>query len=362
MRLKLLTLFLILSLSSAAQTKKVIFEEITGALCGNCPSGAWIVDSLTRRYPNLIGIALHSYGVPDAMYFAGIDSLDDLVNTQGGAPFGDLDRMKYPVSNSPLYMIFNYINKFDSIAQVRLAELPRLTVSVAPAWDSVTRDISAQINIDILTNLPSADYRVSMYVIEDSVVGFGHGYDQENFYSTSPPGNPFYGMPNPIVGYVHRHVVRAALPNPLGMTGVLPPAPLAGQNFTTTINYILPDSINENRTSLVAFVYRHSPSAANNEIFNAEEVDLLSQTTGLLSLNKSSIKIYPNPARENITVSSSKILFRNFEITDCTNRKIISGIVNCAEEGIDISSFQAGIYFIKLFAAEEVITFKFIKT
>jgi hypothetical protein len=349
MKRKLLIVLFSFSLTASAQVKKVIIEEITGALCGNCPSGAWIVDSLTRKYPNLIAVGVHSYGVPDAMVFTGIDSIDNLINTQGGAPFGDIDRMQYPVSDAPLYMLFNYIGKFDSIANVRLAASPKLTIDILPTWNSSLRQITAQVDIHIITTLPSGDYRVSLYVVEDSVTGAGSGYDQHNFYDTSPPGNPFFGMGDPIVGYVHRHVLRAALPTPLGQAGVLPASPGAGQDYSTTINYTLPAGYDENRVSLVAFVYRNWPGGPNNEMLNAEEKKLIDQSTGVSLTNemKDGFRIYPNPTKGEFRIWSLETGVKEIEIYNVFGEKVHQATLNIRLETLN-PSLSAGIYFVKV--------------
>jgi hypothetical protein len=350
MKRKLLLLFLAISLSATAQVKKVLFEEVTGALCGNCPSGAWIVDSMMRKYPNLIGIGVHSYGVADAMYFPGIDSLDDLINTQGGAPFGDLDRMHYPVTDAPLYMLFNYLDKFDSVAAVRLAASPKLTVDISPSWNSSLRQITAQIDIHILSNLAAGDYRVSLFILEDSVTGSGSGYDQHNFYDTSPPGNPFFGMGDPIVGYVHRHVLRAALPTPLGQAGVLPSAPAAGQDFSTSMNYTLPAQYDENRVSLVAFVYRNWPGGPNNEILNAEEKKLIDASTGIASdyTQGNMISISPNPSPGLFIVYGLSFMDSKVEVYNSVGEFMLKKEVSNVNALWIDEPFPGGIYFVKI--------------
>ena len=348
MNIRVLALFILMYVSSHAQTRKVLFEEITGAYCGNCPSAAWIVDSLTKKYPNLIGVAVHSYGVPDAMYFPGCDSIDNLINTQGGAPFGDLDRMKYAVTNAPLYMLFSNISKYDSIAAARLSVPAMLTVSIIPTWTSITRTISAQVNVHILSNLSAADYRISMYVVEDSVMETGAGYDQENLYNTSPPGNPFYGMGNPIIGYVHRHVSRAALPSPLGAAGVLPFIPAAGQDFLATMNYNLPSSMNENRISLLAFVYKYAPTGANNEILNAEEVKLIPLATGINSALQlsGSASVFPNPFTSELFLNSNET--GDVVLYDVAGKEILRYHTSEAKTRLRTETIAAGFYLVRI--------------
>lgn len=342
-------LFIFIFHSGKAQTKKVLFEEICGAHCGNCPSGSWIVDSLTKKHIGLIGVALHSYGSHDAMYFPQLDTINALINVTGGAPYGEIDRMQFPAM-IPHFMLFNFIDIYDSLVQVRLAAPPSLASTINPTWNSLTRNISAQVDINILANLVQGDYRVSLYVVEDSVTGTGIGYDQSNFYNTSPPGNPFFGLGNPIAGFIHRHVVRATLPSSLGQQGVLPSLPLAGQSFSTVINYTLPVSVNENKTSLVAFVYRYSTSASNYEVLNSDDVKLIAQPSGINYLKDDSniIDVFPNPANAIITIAFSEA--ENITVINMPGEVVIQKNVSSNKAGIEtlnISELSPGIYFVK---------------
>jgi hypothetical protein len=231
-----------------AQTKKVLLEEFTGAHCGQCPMGSYILDSLLEVYPGLIGVSLHSYVPSDAMYFLHIDTI--AAEYAAGAPLGAIDRINFPDG-------FGYVAKLQTTwnghVQTRLAVTPTLTVSINPSWDSPTRNITALISTNILSNMPSGDYRFNLYVVEDSVTGTGPGYEQVNFYD-GIAGNPFYGMGNPIINYAHRHVVRAILPQAWGQAGIISSTPATGQIFSTTFNYTLPAGYNEDRVMLVAFV------------------------------------------------------------------------------------------------------------
>lgn len=341
-------MFIFIFHSSKAQTRNVLIEEICGAHCGNCPSGSWIVDSLTKKHAGLIGVALHSYGAHDAMFFPQLDTIDALINFTGGAPYGEIDRMQYPAA-VPHFMLFNFIDIYDSLVQVRLSAPPSLTLTISPAWNSITRNITAQVDINMLVSLVQGDYRVSLYVVEDSVTGTGTGYDQSNYYNTSPPGNPFFGLGNPIIGFIHRHVVRATLPSSLGQQGVLPLSPLAGQNFSTVINYTLPVSVNENKTSLVAFVYRYSTSAANYEVLNSEEAKLVTQPSGINQLKGSNsvLDVFPNPANEIITVAfgkAEKIRVINMLGETVFEKNVSSN--NTGVETLNIPEFPPGIYFV----------------
>ena len=244
---------------------------------------------------------------------------------------------------------------------MRLAVPPSLAVSIYPSWNSSTRNITAQVDVNILSNLSNGDYRISLYVVEDSVTGSGNGYDQENFYDASPPGNPFFGMGNPIAGYVHRHVVRATLPVPLGQAGIIPAAPTTGQNFTATFNYTLPVTVNENKTFLVAFVYRYSAGGPNNEVLNVSDTLLTSQVAGVNDEQESqeSFSVFPNPSENELTINipmlREQFTIERIEIYNLLGQSVFSKKPTANSKklvSINISQWNRGIYFLRVFTTE----------
>lgn len=56
--------------------------------------------------------------------------------------------------------------------------------------------------------------------MEDSVVGYGHGYDRKNYFNTTV-GHPCYGAGDTIIGYMRHHVLRKVLTGAWGLTGVI---------------------------------------------------------------------------------------------------------------------------------------------
>src|SRR3990172_12340197 len=87
----LVTVIAIFCFAARAQTKKVLLEEFTGAHCGQCPMGAYFVDSMLNKHADLIAVSLHAYQTPDAMDFAQIDTL--YTNYSAGAPLANVDRI-----------------------------------------------------------------------------------------------------------------------------------------------------------------------------------------------------------------------------------------------------------------------------
>lgn len=323
-----------------AQTKKVLLEEFTGVECGNCPMGSFTLDSLLEVYPDLIGVSMHSYSSSDSMFFPQIDTIG--IQYSPGAPLGATDRIYDTVWG---YVAQTYQN-WNACIQTRLAVPPQLTVSVNASWNSVSRNISAGISTNILANLPSGDYRFNLYLVEDSVIGTGPGYDQVNFYNTIV-GNPFYGMGNPITGYIHRHVIRAILPKAWGQAGIIASSPAAGQNFATTIDYTLPADYNENRIKLVAFVSRYTDNHQGDEVLNVDDTSLVTVSGITEFKNENHTFAYPNPTTGCFAVPSE------MTCAELTIYNIFGGIayIKYLDENtnvVNISALNNGIYFISL--------------
>ena len=334
---------------SLSQSRKVLLEEFTGAHCGQCPMGSYYVDSMCGKYPDLIAVAIHGYQPPDGMHVPDTDSL--FTSYSAGAPLAAIDRIYW--GGSWTY-VAQMQGAWDTCIQKRFLMPPDITLGIAPLiWTSSTRNIAAQVNIGILSNLPSGDYRISLYITEDSVTGSGSGYDQVNFYNTSA-GNPFFGMGNPIVGYVHKHVARTILPaSSWGLSGIIPTNPFAGQNFNYTFTYTLPSNYNENKIHLIAVVYRFTANHQGDEVLNAAEEKLLPLPNGINCSveNNGLFQIYPNPASGIFSIKNSDLTIETMQITT-----VMGDVVRKIEKGnssleINLSGEPRGIYFLK--AADE---------
>ncbi len=89
-------------------------------------------------------------------------------------------------------------------------------------------------------------------------------------------------------------------------------------------------------------------------------IDWVNGTTTDISLNifeKGAIKIYPNPAHNQLNIDNLLLNIVNVQILDITGNIIISVSSNKAIQSIDISSLNNGIYFVKT----ETEVHKFIK-
>lgn len=279
--------------------RKVLLEDFTGAFCANCPLGSYFVDSMATLYPDLITVSLHTYGIPDSMFFPTIDTIGQAYAL--GAPLAAIDRI-YHAGGTAIYL-----TQWNNNILQRLTAPPKLDVTLSSTWDNATRDITATMNVNILSDLDSGDYRISLYIVEDSVAHSGPGYDQENIFN-QVIGSPFYGLGDPIPGYVHRHVVRALLPYAWGLAGVVPATALSGQNFAHVFHYTLPENYNENKVSLVAFVSSYTADHHGDSVLNAANEKLnIPLAANVISTVDNNFEIYPNPARDRMIFSSADV-------------------------------------------------------
>lgn len=97
--------------------------------------------------------------------------------------------------------------------------------------------------------------------------------------------------------------------------------------------------------------------------FAIDNLTTASIATGIAQLNDGVIKIYPNPAGENLTIdlSSNPSSLNNVTIYDYTGKVIESKIVNSSITNWDLNNYSAGIYFVKVVNNTKVFSSKIVK-
>jgi hypothetical protein len=340
-RIYFLSLFLFINAAVNSQTKKVFLEEFTSSFCCYSVNASLNIDSLLNKYPELISVSCHAGFYRDSMWFEEIDTLSEGFSISA-VPLGAIDRIYY--STDTLFGTWQGIGQlssvWDTLIEQRLNIPANLTVSFdSVSWDSITRDISAHIEVNIVTNLPEDDYRIGLYIVEDSVIG----------YQTDSLCNDLYN-------YYHRRVARALLPSTWSPQGILPALLYSGQSFTSTIDYNLPDSINENQVSLIAFVYRYSSNHQNDEVLNVEEAPLIFSPISNIdnSYKNYETSIFPNPTSGKISIKGNDI--DRIEVINIGGNKVFAS----KQTEIDLSDFPKGIYIIKIFSDFQITTNKLI--
>ena len=244
-------------------TKKVLIEEFTAAWCGYCPWGAAIVENIVNDNENVIPVAVH---VRDGM---AIDhsSFLEMTYQNNSYPAGMVDRAPYNVNDTTQVVSFNagYFSYF-SANQLLLEAECGLAMRSKVSGDIATIEVRAGFNTDF-----SGDYRLTVYLLEDGVTGAGYGFDQIN-WDNEEPQSDFYGMGDPIVGYVHDHTLRAVLSGELG-------DPLDESVLTSGGEHIASYSIDisnydKKKLSAVAFIQRIGTDFTQHEVLNVQQVGI----------------------------------------------------------------------------------------
>ena len=242
-------------------TKKVLIEEFTGAWCGYCPDGAYRVKNLINDNDGrVVGVSLHA-GNPtgDAMEIAHTNYLETTYQNTG-FPSGMVDRVSIDGFTSLNRGYWEYVAN-DQLLKTAVCGLAIIS-------EVNGQNATVEVHAGFSSTLNGADYRLTVYLIEDGVTGEGYGYDQRNYDNTIAE-SPFYNLGDPIIGYEHNHTLRAVLSESLGDAIMVSEMVSGGEHIETyTVDL---SSYNKNNLSIVAFVTYIGTSITEHEILNVQK-------------------------------------------------------------------------------------------
>ncbi len=379
------------SLSTFAQTpvRKVLLEEFTTASCGNCPMMSKYINNWhLANAGSTILIAIHEGSGHDAMSNATSDVIFRAMHASYGwfAPAIMIDRGIYPYIDSIPYLSCykawgsapNPGN--DTIATRLMNEPAKVGVGINGTYNAATRTIDVTVNAKFVSSVPSGDWRINLFLVEDSVVGYPGlgafvGWDQHcydaNWANTNYPG--MFDKTS-IIGYPHRHVMRKAMLGDWGKQGVIPSVPVMGTNYSSSVSFIVDTAYKPKNLSLVAFVSSYGPNKSQKFVLNANDIKLTSAFNtgigelGILNRNSGSFieNVFPIPSN-----GQTKIIYTLAKngISEITVRTIFGQSVEILNSSyhsgqheitFDASKYSKGIYFISLNTAEGSTVKKFI--
>ena len=240
-------------------TKKVIIEEFTGAWCGYCPDGAFRLENIiSENIGNVIGVSAHSGDAMEASQTYFLES----TYLNPGYPSGMVDRFNY---NGSVSMNRGY---WAYIASEQLLKVASCGLAIKSKVNGNTANVSVHAGFNAIV---SGEHRLTVYLIEDGVVGAGNGYDQMNFYDLDT-ASTFYDLGNPIEGYEHNHTLRFTLSEPLGDiidSSVL----VSGGEYIAEYEVdISPYDLNN--LSIVAFVNYVGSTYLEHEVLNVQKCEI----------------------------------------------------------------------------------------
>ncbi len=234
--------------------KKVLIEDYTGHLCGNCPQAHAILQDLKNRYcDHIVPVSIHvgffarpvsgDYST-DFRTPAGNTYNEYFGNDAAGLPNGLVNRAQY---NGTLILS---PQAWGAALQAQLDKPLLLDVQVDNQYDVAKRQVTATVNINFIQKV-QGPLTLTLWVVEDSIVDY-----QKDYYST----------PQDIPDYVHRHVLRYCVTDPWGDEII---SSQAAPNQTITKKYVfnLDTAWVDRHCHVVAFVsYKDS-----REVLQAED-------------------------------------------------------------------------------------------
>jgi hypothetical protein len=329
---------------SQSGAKKVFIEEATGTWCGWCPRGAVGMDYMAATYPETtVLVAVHN---ADPMTVTAYD--DGIGQYIGGYPSGVVDRKIGDVNPSQGSLESVYNSQLNEIVPVDLSE------SATQVGNTLT--ITAQATF--YSNFASADtnYRFGIIITEDGVTGTGDGsninsqdYDQVNYYSGGSEGPmggyESLGNPVPATQMVYDHVGRALLGGFNGEAGSIPTVITNGQTVSHNFNYTIPSTSNIDNLHIITLLLDQN----DGSIVGASESSLAEALSIEEVSNTSTIKVYPNPAKDYINIAlQAGTGDYNIAVMDMLGRTVINksfeGVFGAQNIELPISQLNAGHY------------------
>lgn len=334
-------------------SKGVLIEEFTTVPCGYCPDGGYTLENVLTSNPNAVGVGIHAGFGTDAMTIPEHSTIASAYTTS--APAAAIDRFRFSPGGN---LATSTRSQWNSRTQIRQALGSPVDIVLSGNYDNVTRQTSIKVSANWVDYPLPGDIRIGVYLVEDSVIGTGSGYNQRNFYNTVS-GHPYYQKGDPIYGYPHRHVVRGVRPqgNPWGVQGVVSTFPQKNTTDTVAYSFILPTAWDAEQMSIVAFVAYYDADKDKRNIINAKEQKLFQISTGIQKQSKAiaEVELFPNPANEHVFVNYHLAQAANVQVNilDLAGKIVAKDYKGNLAAGnqqalLNTSNLASGIYFIEI--------------
>ncbi len=181
----------------------------------------------------------------------------------------------YKTGWTPIYDTDAYADSM--VNRCKLDENAIATIDIKRNWDESSRTVSGTVTVNFEESPGNGDYRIGLYVVEDSIQGPFPSYLQWSDYALPASCDSSYVFDDVLRG----EILSGSM---WGKSGIIPSNPSTGTDYSVNFSYTVPDIMYDiaprlNHLSLVAFVTSYLPkesgySGPHGEIYNAEEVDL----------------------------------------------------------------------------------------
>ena len=361
-----LAFFTLIQVTQGQVTKRVLVEKFTSSGCGNCPDGTAKLIGIAEGDPNVIWISHHAGWISDPMIFPAIDSIANTFTD--GAPKATIDRVKY--SNESV--VATGRNNWAANVSSQLTQTADVDVSASGTFDPNTRNVSLKVDAAFETAITAnGEYRINVFVVEDSVIGTTSAYNQSNYFN-STSGHYYQGAGNPMMNYPHRYVSRSAPSSAWGNGGIIPNSPVIGTTYSRTYNFNVPANYDETKLHFVVFVTDYDSNVNQRSVLNAfdirtNELSVVTSTNNL-SATFNEIKVAPNPVENQatLTIESEESNQLTLTLYDALGRQVKSNINWLIESGsnntnINLDDLSKGLYYLQISDGISINTQRIIK-
>ncbi|TAH43438.1 MAG: Omp28-related outer membrane protein [Bacteroidetes bacterium] len=251
--------------------KKVLAEDYTGTLCGNCPyAGEKLNDTIKPGYGDrLVVISVHSgffanpcpagfacppsrpAGALETDFRTSIGNDWDVLfgNSNAGNPNGLIDRMDYPSSHI----------KAPAVWAAKVQERSQLAATfglrILRSYDASSKKLKVAVQSRAIGN-QTGSYKMQVVLTEDSIIDWQYWYPP-----VSPAADPHF---------LHRSVLRSGVNSTFGeeiSAGGFSNGDLVLKGYNATID----PSWKEKNVRVVAFIF----NAITYEVKQVEEISLM---------------------------------------------------------------------------------------
>lgn len=264
----------------------------------------------------------------------------------GMLPSALIDRKSVTLVD-PGNIAIDYENNIDNFGYADL--------TIDADYNSGSHLMTANVSATFATAL-EGDYRFACVLIQNDVHGITSEYDQSNYYSGggNGPMGGFENLPDPVPAaqMYYDFVAREILGGFYGEPGSLPGSIEANSVHDYTFDYTIPSVYNVSNMKAIVLLINF----ATGEIMNARSADIV--VTQANNLPSNEMSIFPNPAKDILNISNAQGF--KVQLVNMLGKVVYESRNNPVKTQIDVSSYEPGLYLLKVDDGLEVNVLKLI--
>lgn len=239
---------------------KVLIEDFTGHMCGNCPRAHEQATALLNTYgENLVVVAVHAGTF--ARVVNSLNFTEDFNTPMGaaleaeyeadnaGLPKGLVNRRKFGSS-----FLTNYPDWSTHVSTI-LAESPKMGLELASSYDANTRQIAIDANLEYFTE-GDATHQIVVLITEDGIIS------KQNDYSLST---------GHVDEYEQNHVLREVITPGIYGVPVKGSTIFLGEKVNLSFSHTLSSKFVAENCHIVAYVLESD----THEILQVEQIKVV---------------------------------------------------------------------------------------